>query len=347
MIRLDLGPVMLDVASTRLDDDDRRRLLHPHCGGVILFTRNFASTEQLRQLIDEIRSLRSPELLIAVDHEGGRVQRFRAGFTRLPAMSQLGQAWNQHPDQALALSRAIGQVLASELVNIGVDFSFAPVVDLDFGRSQVIGDRAFHALPAVVGELAAALVAGMRDAGMIAVAKHFPGHGFAEADSHVAIPVDARSLAEIEQADLLPYSRLIAHGLAAVMPAHVIYPAVDQRPAGFSPVWLKTILRQRLGFDGVIFSDDLSMEGASVAGDVVERALAAIGAGCDIVLVCNQPAAADRLLSALPRTVRADPTKLLSLRGGKTTLDAATATRLVTQFTQGLVSVTAQATHGT
>jgi beta-N-acetylhexosaminidase len=341
---------MLDVASVHLNDDDRRRLLHPLAGGVILFSRNFQSPEQLRELTTEIKSLRDPSLLLAVDHEGGRVQRFRSGFTVLPPMAALGREWQRDQDAAIRLARCVGQVLGSELASHGVDFSFTPVVDLDYGRSSVIGDRAFHALPSTVGILAAALQSGLADAGMVAVAKHFPGHGYVEADSHVAIPVDSRSLAELEAADLRPYGHLIVKNLAAIMPAHVIYPAVDDRPAGFSPVWLKDILRRRLGFKGVIFSDDLSMEGASVAGGIVERGLAALEAGCDVVLVCNRPEDADRLLQGLPEQMPADQHRLAGLRcgtAGMTPLEIAEATGQVKEFMSRHPDVALGAARGT
>lgn len=285
------GPLMIDIAGTALSPLDRQRLCHPLVGGVILFSRNYQSPAQLSALCDEIHGLRDPALPIAVDHEGGRVQRFRDGFTRLPAMASLGEQWNELPQAAVAAARSVGFLLASELRARGVDFSFTPVLDLDWGRSGVIGDRAFHRDPAAVVQLAGGLIAGLRDAGMACCGKHFPGHGWAEADSHVAIPVDERGLAELE-ADILPYRQL---PLDAVMPAHVIYPQVDSRPAGFSPVWLGK-LRGELGFDGVIFSDDLSMEGAAVAGGIVERAEAAWSAGCDMLLVCNAPAAVGELL---------------------------------------------------
>lgn len=288
---ISLGPLMIDIAGTELSDLDRARLCHPLVGGMILFSRNYVSPEQLTRLCAGIHALRSPPLPIAVDHEGGRVQRFREGFTRLPAMRRLGELRDKAPDAALEAARGIGYVLAAELRACGVDFSFTPVLDLDYGRSAVIGDRAFHRDPRIVAELAGALNDGLRQAGMLACGKHFPGHGHVAADSHVAIPVDERSLAELAE-DLLPYRRL---RLDAVMPAHVIYPRVDARPAGFSPVWLK-MLREEFAFDGVIFSDDLSMEGASVAGDIVERASAAWDAGCDMLLVCNAPQSVGELL---------------------------------------------------
>ncbi len=306
------GAVMLDVAGVRLAAEDKDRLCHPSVGGVILFARNFESSGQLVALTAEIRSLR-PELLIAVDHEGGRVQRFQQGFTRIPPMRLLGDAWDKDPHAATALAEAIGYVIALELRSHGVDFSFAPVLDVDFSSSSVIGDRAFSDEPQAIAALAGAFVAGLAAGGAPSVGKHFPGHGYVKADSHVAVPVDERGLGEIEAADLVPYRELIGRGLGGVMPAHVIYPKVDHRPAGFSPVWLKDILRGRLGFDGLIFSDDLSMEGASVAGGAVERAHAALAAGCDMVLVCNAPQAAAEVLDGLK--VGLDAARAARMRG--------------------------------
>jgi len=294
-----LGPVVVDLAGLELTAEEREILAHPLVGGVILFARNYAAPDQLRALTRSIHEIRNPPLLIAVDHEGGRVQRFLDGFTRLPPMRALGRAHDRNPALAENLAGAIGVVLAAELAAHGVDFSFAPVLDVDFGSSSVIGDRAFHADADIVARLAGALVGGMARMGMGAVGKHFPGHGYVRADSHHEVPVDERDLATIEANDLVPYRALIERGLAGVMPAHVIYPKVDARPAGFSPVWLKDILRGRLGFDGIVFSDDLSMEGATVAGGIVERGRAALDAGCDIVLVCNAPDAAQRLLDGL------------------------------------------------
>ena len=296
---LPLGPVMLDIEGTRLTDADRRRLSHPLAGGVILFARNYANAGQLAGLTEEIHALRNPPLVIAVDHEGGRVQRFRDVFTALPAMRELGWAWDHGQAQARQLAQEVGFVLATELLAHGVDLSFAPVLDIDRGASTVIGDRAFHTDPRVVGELGRAVLQGLRQAGMSGVGKHFPGHGHVAADSHHEVPVDERTYEAIEAADLVPFRRLIEAGLGGIMPAHVIYPRVDSRPAGFSAVWLKQVLRGQLGFDGVIFSDDLSMEGASVAGGVVDRARAALGAGCDMVLLCNSPDAVDGLLDDL------------------------------------------------
>lgn len=294
-----LGPVMSDVRGFALEAVETEMLRHPLVGGVILFARNFESPAQLRRLTAEIRALRAPELLICVDHEGGRVQRFKEGFTPIPAMRRIGNIADQDKAMAGSAAEAAGCVLAVELLSHGIDFSFTPVLDVDFGQSSVIGDRAFADTPARIAELAGALLRGMDQAGMAGVGKHFPGHGHVRADSHIAVPVDDRDLAEIEAADMEPYRLLIPLGLAGVMPAHVIYPKVDSKPAGFSEVWLKRILRGRLAFDGMIFSDDLSMEGASVAGDVIARGEAALAAGCDMVLVCNAPHEAARLLEGL------------------------------------------------
>jgi beta-N-acetylhexosaminidase len=289
--KLTRGPLMIDIAGLQLSDLDRERLTHPLVGGLILFARNYQSPEQLCRLTAEVHALRTPSLPIAIDHEGGRVQRCREGFTHLPPMRRLGDLWEENAQEALSAAHDIGYVLAAELRQNGVDLSFTPVLDLDWGRSGVIGNRSFHGDPLVVAQLAGAFIEGLRRAGMAACGKHFPGHGWAEADSHVAIPVDQRSLAELAT-DIEPYRRLM---LDAVMPAHVIYPQVDSRPAGFSPVWI-SMLRDELGFDGVIFSDDLSMEGASIAGDIVSRASAAWNAGCDMLLVCNAPDAVGEVL---------------------------------------------------
>lgn len=293
------GPVMLDVLGTTLTAEDERRLRHPLVGGVILFKRNYESPGQLAALTASIHALRTPPLLIAVDHEGGRVQRFRDGFTRIPPMRELGKEWDAHPKRAKHLAQQAGFVMASELRACGVDFSFTPVLDVDYGTSSVIGDRAFHSEPEAIAELAHSLLLGLKQGGMPTVGKHFPGHGFVCADSHLDVPIDERSYTDIELCDLIPFRQLVNYGLTAVMPAHVIYPKVDSKPAGFSKVWLKDILRGQLGFEGCIFSDDLSMEGATVAGGIVQRAEAALNAGCDMVLVCNRPDSADELLAGL------------------------------------------------
>jgi beta-N-acetylhexosaminidase len=336
-----LGPVMVDLAGLEPSSTEREMLAHPLVGGVILFARNYRSPEQLRGLTAAIHAVRSPPLLIAVDHEGGRVQRFLDGFTRLPPMRTLGQVHDRDPLLARSLAGALGVVLAAELMAHGVDFSFAPVLDIDFGSSSVIGDRAFHSDPAAVTSLAGALVGGMARVGMGAVGKHFPGHGHVRADSHHEVPVDERDLATIEANDLVPYRELIGHGLAGVMPAHVIYPKVDSRPAGFSRIWLKDILRGRLGFDGLVFSDDLSMEGASVAGGIVDRGRAALAAGCDLVLMCNAPDEAHRLLEGLGPAAL-DPTRAARMRGR---VDADGARRPL--YRTALAEVTRERTSGT
>ena len=312
-----LGPLMFDVAGTELTGEDRRRLAHPLAGGVILFSRNYAAPEQLARLTGEIHALRSPPLVVAVDHEGGRVQRFRDGFTVIPPMRELGRAWDASAQHARHLAGETGFVLAAELQAHGVDLTFAPVLDVDHGESGVIGDRALHSDPRAIAELARALLQGFKQAGMSGVGKHFPGHGYVRADSHHAVPVDDRTFEEIEAADLVPFQRLVDAGIGGIMPAHVIYPRVDGRPAGFSQVWLKQVLRGRLGFGGVIFSDDLSMEGAAVAGGVVERATAAFAAGCDMILVCNKPAAIDELLGNLSYTMPAVSLARLARMHGK------------------------------
>ncbi len=296
-VALPLGPVMLDVEGLALNAADCARLLHPLTGGVILFSRNYRDVTQLDALVASIRALRTPSLLVAVDHEGGRVQRFREGFTAIPAMRTLGTLWDRDVAAAAAEAERLGQVLASELRAHDLDFSFTPVLDLDFGGSTVIGDRALHGNPNAVAHLAAALRRGLNRGGCAAVGKHFPGHGFVAGDSHHEVPIDERTMDAIAVNDLIPFGVLAAQGLEAVMPAHVIYPTVDALPAGYSRIWLQDILRQRLKFDGIIFSDDLGMAGAHTAGDIVARADAAVAAGCDMVLTCNDSAAADDLLA--------------------------------------------------
>lgn len=291
------GPLMIGVESLALTDADRRRLADPRIGGVILFKRNFESSAQLRALTASIRNLR-PALLLAVDHEGGRVQRFRTDeFSALPPARGLGMRWDSDPRAANDAAYRHGETIARELRGHGIDFSFTPVLDLDYEASAVIGDRAFHADPVIVADLAGALLRGLDAGGCAAVGKHFPGHGFVAADSHVDTPVDPRPLDTILRTDVVPFAALIQQGLEAVMPAHVVYPAVDTRAAGFSPVWLGEILRGRLGFDGLVISDDLDMAGAHSAGDIVARATGALDAGCDAALVCNDFAAMDDLLA--------------------------------------------------
>ena len=290
------GPVMADIAACTLSEDDIKRLLDPAVGGVILFRRNFQNVEQLKQLCRDIKALRTPELIIAVDHEGGRVQRFIDGFTRLPAMNVLGEMWDKDgAETAKRAAEQIGWVLAAELAACGVDLSFTPVLDLDWRQCAVIGNRSFHRRPDIVTELALALQRGLNRGGMTSCGKHFPGHGFVEGDSHHVLPEDRRSLDELQRNDIAPFAELAQQGMAAVMPAHVVYPNIDKQPAGFSEYWLKTVLRGQLGFDGVIFSDDLTMEGACGVGGILERARLSFEAGCDIVLVCNRPDLVDEL----------------------------------------------------
>ncbi|MBF7143355.1 MULTISPECIES: beta-N-acetylhexosaminidase [Pseudomonas] len=291
------GSLMVDVAGTWLTADDRHLLRQPQVGGLILFARNIEHPRQVRDLCASIRAIR-PDLILAVDQEGGRVQRLRQGFVRLPAPGHIAQAASG--DAAQALAQACGWIMATEVLAAGLDLSFAPVLDLNHGRSAVIGTRAFGGDVGVATVLAGAFIEGMNQAGMAACGKHFPGHGWAEADSHVAIPVDDRPLETLRAVDMQPFIRL-RHRLAAVMPAHVIYPAVDSGPAGFSRRWLQGILRTELGFEGVIFSDDLSMAGAHVVGDAAARIEAALVAGCDMGLVCNDRAAAELALSAAQR----------------------------------------------
>ena len=294
-----LGPVMVDLEGQELTPEERELLLHPAVGGVILFSRNYHSPEQVTELVDAIHRLRKPHLLVAVDQEGGRGQRFRDGFTPLPAPRRFGELYAHNPDDAFRMAQLCGWLMARELRAVGVDFSFAPVLDLDLGVSSVIGDRAFHSTPDGVTRLAHGWLAGMREAGMAATGKHFPGHGAVAADSHVAVPRDERTFEEIMMQDVVPFERMVGHGLAAVMTAHVIYEKVDRQPATFSSFWIGDVLRGRLGFQGAVFSDDLGMAGASVAGDMVERAEAALAAGCDMILLCNNPREIRRVVDGI------------------------------------------------
>ncbi|MCW8887984.1 MAG: beta-N-acetylhexosaminidase [Gammaproteobacteria bacterium] len=296
-----LGPVMIDLVGTAISDQEREWLANPLVGGVILFTRNYESLEQLEALVADIHasSKRMAPLLVAVDHEGGRVQRFREGFTRLPAAAEIGAIYRSDRKRGRRLAEQAGWVMASELRAVGVDFSFAPVLDIDYGVSSVIGDRAFYDSADGVADLATNFVAGMKQAGMSAVGKHFPGHGAVEVDSHLALPVDERPLVDITMADLIPFERLIANGLSGIMPAHILYSSIDRDLAGFSPFWLQHVLRGQMQFQGVIFSDDLSMGGATGAGNITQRASKALEAGCDMVLVCNDPSSIATLLDEL------------------------------------------------
>jgi beta-N-acetylhexosaminidase len=311
--------VVADVVGPALTDEDRERLRHPAAGAVILFSRNYENPQQLSSLVEEIEKLREPALPVCVDHEGGRVQRFREGFSAIPPMRQFGRLWDRDRELAKETARAAAYVIGAELGAHGLDFSFAPVLDLDYGGSSVIGDRALHFDPNAVGVLAAAIVQGFADAGMASVGKHFPGHGFATADSHVAAPIDDRTFAEIAKKDIAPYRVAFEAGLAAVMPAHVVYTQCDSEPAGYSKYWLQEVLRGKLGFDGLIFSDDLSMEGAAVAGGPPERARAALAAGCDMVLLCNNPEGQRQLMDSLGDLPMSKPERLDRMRkkGGR------------------------------
>jgi beta-N-acetylhexosaminidase len=300
-VEISLGQLMLDIDGLELSAEDRELLVHPKVGGVILFSRNYKHREQLTALCQEIHALRSPRLLIAVDQEGGRVQRFRDDFLALPPAKAYGALYDTNPRQAMYVCEQAGWLMAAELVECGVDFSFAPVVDLDHGVSDVIGDRAFHHTVDGVVDLARAWVRGMHRAGMAVVMKHFPGHGAIVEDSHVAIPVDARPLKEIAAQDMLIFERMVLSGVEGVMPAHVYYPALDAKyPASFSRKWLD-LLRQQFRFTGAIFSDDISMEGASKIGDYGKRATRALTAGCDMVVVCNHREGAIAALNSLSR----------------------------------------------
>lgn len=292
---------MLGIDGPRLEAGDRDVLCHPTTGGVILFERNFESPSQLVALTADIHALREPRLLIAVDQEGGRVQRFRGEFTLLPAPANFGALYDENPDTARGLARDCGWLLAAELRACGVDFSFAPCLDLGTPRSRVIGSRALHREPEAVAVLARAIVAGMGSAGMCAVGKHFPGHGSVEADSHLELPVDSREFDTIRDSDMLAFERMIHYGLPAIMAAHVVYSKVDAKPAGYSRRWLEQVLRGELGFTGAVFSDDLGMAAASLAGGAVEQANVALDAGCDMILLCNDRSAAEAVLDDRPR----------------------------------------------
>lgn len=307
---------MVDLLGTELSAVEKEILQHPLVGGVILFSRNFENARQLQALCEQIHSLREPHLLIAVDHEGGRVQRFRHDFTRLPPVASIGKTYHQHPALTLQRAEQTGWLMAAELRAVGIDFSFAPVLDLDYGVSEVIGDRAFHRDPQAVTEIARAYIQGMKKAWMSAVGKHFPGHGAVEVDSHQGLPVDKRFFEDMLQADMLPFARLCQKELAGIMPAHIVYEQSDDMPAGFSRFWLQEVLRERFGFQGAILSDDLSMEGAAFAGGPLERAEAALEAGCDMLLVCNNPGSVEAVIDGLK--IKPDPlrhARLVRLHG--------------------------------
>ena len=311
-----LGPLITDIEGHALTAEEREMLTHPLLGGVILFTRNYHSVAQLKTLVGEIHSLRRPRLPVITDHEGGPVQRFRDGFTALPAAAQLGRFYDDDRRAALRLARDVGWLLAAELRAAGVDHSLTPVLDLTMPGNRALADRTYHRDGEITARLAHELMGGLREGGMEATAKHFPGHGGVKEDSHDVLPVDRRPFADIYARDVLPFERMIHYGVAGVIPAHVVYEKADERPAGFSRYWLQDVLRGRLGFNGVIFSDDLSMAAAGAIGGYIERAEAALGAGCDCVLVCNNRAGAVEVIDRLK--VPADPasqSRLIRMHG--------------------------------
>lgn len=302
---------MVDIEGPELTAEERERLAHPKVGGVILFSRNYDSPIQMERLVKELHGIRRPRLIVAVDQEGGRVQRFKRGLTTLPPMRRLGEIYDENPSRAKRLADLCGWLLATELRAMDVDISFAPVLDLDHGVSQVIGDRAFHSDPEVIALLAHYFANGMKSGGMSSVGKHFPGHGGVEEDSHHELPKDMRTLEELEAGDLIPFKKMIYYDIPGIMTSHVLFPKIDSKPVTFSSIWLKEILRKKLGFQGVIFSDDLTMEAAQGGGSMAQRADLALDAGCDMVLVCNNPKAADEVLQGTKG--RNDPTSHLRL----------------------------------
>ena len=309
---------MVDLRTDSLSAQEKRLLLSPPVGGVILFSRNFASVDSLTSLVSEVHALRHPRLLVAVDQEGGRVQRFRKGFTQLPAIQALGKIHDADPKRACELAEMTGWLMAAELRSVGVDFSFAPVLDLSFGVSRVIGERAFHRDPEIVAMLALHYTRGMRRAGMQAVGKHFPGHGGVAADSHIDMPVDTRSYQDLLMQDILPFRRLINQGIAGIMSAHVIYEKIDKEVATYSRKWLHAVLREQLGFKGAVFSDDLSMKAADCSEEYLERTQKALQAGCDMVLICNENIQAAQVAEQLgSQDNPASQIRLARMHGGK------------------------------
>jgi beta-N-acetylhexosaminidase len=308
---MSLGPVMVDIEGPELTAEERERLAHPKVGGVILFSRNYDSPIQMERLVKELHGIRRPRLIVAVDQEGGRVQRFKRGLTTLPPMRRLGEIYDENPSRAKRLADLCGWLLATELRAMDVDISFAPVLDLDHGVSEVIGDRAFHSDPETIAVLAHYFANGMKSGGMGSVGKHFPGHGGVEEDSHHELPKDMRTLEELEAGDLIPFKKMIYYDIPGIMTSHVLFPKIDAKPVTYSSIWLKEILRKKLGFQGVIFSDDLTMEAAQGGGTMAQRADLALDAGCDMVLVCNNPKAADEVLQGTRG--RNDPTSHLRL----------------------------------
>jgi beta-N-acetylhexosaminidase len=313
---------MLDLPGIELDGEDKDILRHPMVGGLIFFGRNYECHQQITDLVRCIREVR-PDILICVDHEGGRVQRFREEFTRLPALQKLGQLYERNPNQAADASTEMAWLMAAELRDVGIDFSFAPVLDINYERCDVIGDRSFHQETKIITELAKAYVEGLHQAGMASVGKHFPGHGYVNEDSHLDLPVDDRSLDDIWHHDVSPFDQLNQSGLLdAVMPAHVIYEQVDSSPAGFSSIWIKELLRERMSFDGVVFSDDLNMAAAHVAGSFTDRADAAMKAGCDMILACNNRPGAIEILDNFSWEHDADSVARLNNMKAKKVVDS-------------------------
>ncbi len=318
-----IGPLMIDVEGLTLKSEDIKRIVHPLVGGLILFTRNYKDTVQLKTLIDTIRKIRGHDFLIAVDHEGGRVQRFREGFTTIPAMRKLGEVWDKDPKRANHLAFLIGQIIATELRVFDIDFSFTPVLDIDYNESTVIRDRAFHHDIEAIKALASSFLGGLKEGGMHGVGKHFPGHGYIKADSHLSVSEDERIFDEIASKDMSIFISLIKHGLNAVMPSHVLYSAVDKHPAGFSSFWLKEQLREKFHFKGAIFSDDMSMKGAILGGEMKDRILKALEAGCDMILLCNSPQLVDEVLLHLDWKISSESiSRLLSMKGTKDPAEA-------------------------
>lgn len=310
-----VGPVILDLMGKELSAEEVEILKHPLVGGVILFTRNYENHHQITQLCQDIRKLKQSPILITVDHEGGRVQRFRNDFTLLPAMGRLGTQYDSHPEQAVKSAEYCGWLMASELLAVGIDLSFAPVLDINKGLNTVIGDRAFHQDPQIVILLAKAFIRGMNNAGMAATCKHFPGHGSVNLDSHLAMPIDRRDFKTIAAEDMLPFAEFIQLNINALMAAHIVFPAIDDKPVTFSSRWLKEILRQQLKFSGIVFSDDLNMKGADIMGNYADRAQAALEAGCDFILICNNRSGAIEILDNLTEKFFLPVEKLQSLQG--------------------------------
>jgi len=314
---MSIGPVMIDLEGTSLSEEEKELIKHPLVGGIIFFARNFESVEQIQALVKSIHANTHQTIVTCVDQEGGRVQRFKEGFTRLPPLRPLGHLYDHATEQGMGLAKAMGWLMASEVLSVGVDFSFAPVLDLDYGVSAVIGDRAFHSDPSSVSQLARAYIQGMEEAGMACVGKHFPGHGAVAADSHLELPHDERPTSEIMEKDVIPFAELISMNvLQGIMPAHVVYEDQDGQPAGFSKIWLQQILRKRLGFQGAIFSDDLNMAAAGMAGSFTDRANIAMNAGCDMVLVCNnRPGAFEVLDNFEWQTNEESSARLANMKG--------------------------------